>query len=517
MRAAFKAVQDGRQVAILVPTTILAEQHHLTFEERLKRFPVRVEVLSRFRTRKQQREIIDGMKDGTVDVVVGTHRLLSKDIEFKRLGLLILDEEHRFGVKNKEKLKEMRVNVDVLALSATPIPRTLNMSLMGVRDMSLINTAPRDRQPVHTETIEFNKKIVREAILYELQRGGQIFFVHNRINTIKSVANKLAEIVPEADIVIGHGQMREHELEKVMMDFMQKRYQILISTMIIESGLDMPNVNTIFVNRADKFGLAQLYQLRGRVGRSDRKAFCYLIVPPLQTLTQDAVRRLETIEEFTDLGSGIQVALRDLEIRGAGDLLGAEQSGFIEAVGLEMFLKILDEEVKEFQRDQSSTLHENALLADECKSDIDADAYLPQKYAALAMDRIDIYRRLAHIREYEQIEQLEEEVVDRFGRMPVEAKNLFYLTKFRFLGRKSGFRAISVKKNETVARFSKKLLNEPNKTLQSWIGKILAAVSQDVEFVQSNELYLKLSAESEDMILFETLEFLGNAVQAVSE
>ncbi|RMD99256.1 MAG: transcription-repair coupling factor, partial [Calditrichaeota bacterium] len=352
VRAAFKAVQDGKQVAILVPTTILAEQHYFTFRDRLERFPVRVDVLSRFRSAREQRRIVAQVKSGEIDIIIGTHRLLSKDVEFKNLGLLIIDEEQRFGVRHKERLKQLRVNVDVLALSATPIPRTLQMSLLNVRDMSQINTAPRDRLPIHTEVMTFNKDFVRQAILREVNRGGQVFFVHNRIESIYRVARQLGDLVPEVDIAVAHGQMKEKDLEKVMMDFMNRQYHVLVTTMIIESGLDMPNVNTMFINRADRFGLAQLYQLRGRVGRSSQKAYCYLLIPPVKHLTPEAIRRLETIEEFTDLGSGMQIALRDLEIRGAGNILGAEQSGYIDAMGYDTYMKILEQAISELRQEK---------------------------------------------------------------------------------------------------------------------------------------------------------------------
>ncbi|MDQ7054939.1 MAG: helicase-related protein [candidate division KSB1 bacterium] len=296
--------------------------------------------------------MVEQLKQGEVDIVIGTHRLLSKDVEFKDLGLLVIDEEQRFGVRHKERLKQLRVNVDVLTLSATPIPRTLQMSLLGVRDMSPIHTPPRDRLPIHTEIMHFDRKRIREAILREVERGGQVFFVHNRVESIYRVAQQLAELVPEVEVAVAHGQMKEKDLEKVMWDFMHRHYHVLVTTMIIESGLDMPNVNTIFINRADRFGLAQLYQLRGRVGRSNVKAYCYLIVPPIQKLTPEAVRRLETIEEYTDLGSGMQIALRDLEIRGAGSLLGAEQSGFIDAMGYDTYMKILEEAIKELKREE---------------------------------------------------------------------------------------------------------------------------------------------------------------------
>ncbi|MDQ7065493.1 MAG: transcription-repair coupling factor [candidate division KSB1 bacterium] len=493
IRAAFKAVQDGKQVAVLVPTTILAEQHYFTFKERLKKFPVNVDVLSRFRSPKEQKRVVEQLKQGEVDIVIGTHRLLSKDVEFKDLGLLVIDEEQRFGVRHKERLKQLRVNVDVLTLSATPIPRTLQMSLLGVRDMSPIHTPPRDRLPIHTEIMHFDRKRIREAILREVERGGQVFFVHNRVESIYRVAQQLAELVPEVEVAVAHGQMKEKDLEKVMWDFMHRHYHVLVTTMIIESGLDMPNVNTIFINRADRFGLAQLYQLRGRVGRSNVKAYCYLIVPPIQKLTPEAVRRLETIEEYTDLGSGMQIALRDLEIRGAGSLLGAEQSGFIDAMGYDTYMKILEEAIKELKREElPEEEHEDRWLPDECKVDVAADAYLPQKYAAHASDRVDIYRRIAHAREYEQVQFIEDEVKDRFGRLPEEAENLFLLAKARLLGRQVGLSTIRVDDQLMVGYFAEKLYNQNHQHVKEMLARVVHRTRQSVEFAQQKTLVIKI-------------------------
>ncbi|KAA3619819.1 MAG: transcription-repair coupling factor [Calditrichaeota bacterium] len=507
IRAAFKTVLDGKQIAVLVPTTILAEQHNQTFSDRLRRYPVRVEAISRFRKPAEQKNILQDLKNGKVDILIGTHRLLSKDVEFKDLGLLIIDEEQRFGVRHKEKLKQMRINVDVLSLSATPIPRTLHMSLLGVRDMSQIMTPPRDRLPVYTETIEFDEKQLRQAIQYEVQRGGQIFFVHNRVETIFSVANKIASLVPEANVTVGHGQMKETELEQVMKRFMAKEFDVLVATMIIESGLDMPNVNTIIINRADKFGLSQLYQLRGRVGRSDKKAFCYLVVPPLKSLTRDAIRRIETIEEFTDLGSGFQIAMRDLEIRGAGSILGGEQSGFIESLGFDTYMQILEEAIIEFKGQENVNGEVKIALPDECKVDADVDAFLPEEYVALASERVDIYRRLAHAGQAEMIHELKGEVRDKYGRIPHEAENLLQITLLRILGRQNGFSAINIKKGKVAARVSPPFLSRDEELFKPWLGKIISSTMSPVEFVPGENFEVKLDFAEKDAPLQELVTF----------
>ena len=352
MRAAFKAVMDGKQVAVLVPTTVLAVQHVKTLKDRFAAFPVRVDMLSRFRTKAEQKVTLDDLSAGKVDIIVGTHRLLSKDVQFRDLGLLVIDEEQRFGVAHKERLKQLRKRVDVLTMTATPIPRTLHMSLAGIRDMSIIETPPQDRLSIQTNVVKFDQPVISRAIRREMDRGGQIYFVHNRVESIYSLGNLITRLVPEARIVVGHGQMGEDELEKVMVEFVAHKYDILLATTIIESGLDIPNANTIFINRADRYGLSQLYQLRGRVGRSDRRAYAYLLIPPEEALSPVAKKRLAAIREFSDLGSGFRVAALDLEIRGAGNLLGGEQSGHIEAVGFDMYMKLLEQTIKELRGEE---------------------------------------------------------------------------------------------------------------------------------------------------------------------
>ncbi|MCX7015393.1 MAG: transcription-repair coupling factor, partial [Candidatus Sumerlaeota bacterium] len=424
IRAAFKVAQEKRQVAILAPTTILAQQHFNTFRERFADYPIRVDMLSRFRTPGEQNDILRMVAAGEIDVIVGTHRLLSKDVRFLDLGLLVIDEEQRFGVKQKERIKELRTSVDILTMTATPIPRTLHMALSGLRDMSLIDTPPPDRRPIRTKLIHFNQDQIEEAILRELNRGGQVFFVHNRVHNIQQVAQRVREIVPEAKIAIGHGQMNEHELEQVMVNFVDGQSDILVSTTIIENGLDIPNVNTIIINRADAFGLGQLYQLRGRVGRSQRQAYAYLVVPQGQPITETAVQRLSAIQEFTELGSGFQVAMRDLEIRGAGDLLGPRQHGAIQTVGFELYCQMLEEAVNRLRGRRVEEVWPVEILWK-------ARAFLPSDYMPVEAHRIAVYKRLAQARSRADIDEIEGELRDRYGAEPPEAKSLCRLAALR--------------------------------------------------------------------------------------
>ena len=417
VRAAFRAVEEGKQVAVLVPTTVLAQQHHQTFNERLKDFPVRIDVLSRFRTRKEQLVTVDDLDAGKVDLVIGTHRLFSKDIHFKDLGLLIVDEEHRFGVRHKEKLRQLKASVDTISMTATPIPRTLQMSLFGARDMSLIATSPKDRLPIYTEVIEFDPAIIAPAILREIGRGGQVFFVHNRVQTIDAMYRYLKKIVPQAEIAIAHGQMLEKSLEGIMLAFMMGRYNVLLCTSIIESGLDIPSANTIIINRADRFGLAQLYQIRGRVGRSAQRAYAYLLTPPPRLLSADGVKRLRALESHSDLGSGFALAMRDLEIRGAGTILGPKQSGYIEEIGYDMYNRLLEETVAKLRGQAIERLPET-------KFELDMETFLSDEYIGDRHHKVDVYRRLADCRNLDEVEKIREEVIDRFGSMPESAVNL---------------------------------------------------------------------------------------------
>lgn len=418
IRAAFKAVEGGKQVAVLVPTTILAQQHFSTFSRRLTDFPVRVEMLSRFRTRKQQQAIVEELAEGKVDIIIGTHRLLSKDVEFKDLGLLIIDEEQRFGVKHKEKLRKIKTTVDTIALTATPIPRTLQMSLMGARDMSLINTSPKDRLPIMTNISEFDPEVIAEAILHEIDRGGQVFFVHNRVQTIEAMYRYLKKIVPQVEIGVAHGQMHEKSLEGIMLAFLSGRFQLLLSTSIIESGLDIPSVNTIIINRADRFGLAQLYQLRGRVGRSSVHARAILLTPPYRLISDDARKRLRAIEAHADLGSGFALAMKDLEIRGAGNILGAQQSGFIEEVGFDLYTKLLEEAVAELKGEEVPKVPDT-------KIEMDIEVLIPEYYVDIKQQKVEIYQKIAGSRRLEEIEKIRDDVEDRFGKPPDEVNNLF--------------------------------------------------------------------------------------------
>jgi transcription-repair coupling factor (superfamily II helicase) len=426
IRAAFKAVQDGKQVAVLVPTTILAEQHLHTFSERLADFPVRIEALSRFRTGKEQEEVLRRLESGEVDVVIGTHRVLSPDVTFKDLGLLVIDEEQRFGVKHKEILKQLRRTVDVLTLTATPIPRTLHFSLLGLRDMTLIQTPPRDRQPVITHVLPWTDAIIEDAIRRELDRGGQVFFVHNRVETITAVAQKVQRLVPDASIGVAHGQMREKELEAVMTRFLDGDLDILVATAIIESGLDVPRANTLIVNRADQFGLSQLYQIRGRVGRSHHRAFCYLLIP--DEVQEDAERRLRVLEHYTELGSGYRIALKDLELRGAGNILGAEQSGFVHAVGLDTYLRLLEETIRQMKGDGKAGPKGLAEVS------VDGAALIPDDYVPDEPQKLHFYRRLAREETVEGVEALRRELRDRYGPLPEEVETLLHTQALRLLG-----------------------------------------------------------------------------------
>jgi transcription-repair coupling factor (superfamily II helicase) len=446
LRATFKAVMSEKQVAILVPTTILALQHYDTFEKRFQAFPVNIEMLNRFRTPKEIKEIKKGLADGTVDIVIGTHSLLSKTVEFDNFGLLIVDEEHRFGVKHKEKIKQFKETIDVLTLTATPIPRTLHMSLVGIRDFSIINTPPADRLPIQTSVMPYDSEIIREAITTELSRDGQVFFVHNRVQDIQSIALMVQQLVPEARVAVAHGQMPERELETVMLEFVRHKHDILVCTMIIESGLDIPNVNTILINRADALGLAQLYQLRGRVGRANAQAYGYLFYPRDRAITEGAQKRLRVIEEFTDLGSGFKIALRDLEIRGTGNILGAEQHGHIVTVGYELYCKLLEEAVMALKGEKVEEMLETRIS-------LPIEAYLPDDYVPDSRQKVAIYKKIAGLKDNAALKELREELQDRYGAIPEPAEMLLEIASVKQLSQNLGITAIVAGKEQVKVTF----------------------------------------------------------------
>ncbi|MEJ2082486.1 MAG: transcription-repair coupling factor, partial [Acidobacteriota bacterium] len=445
MRAAFKAVNDGKQVALLAPTTVLAFQHYNTFQERFKGFPVKIGMLSRFVPRAAQKEVLAEAAGGTVDILIGTHRLLSRDVSFSDLGLIIVDEEQRFGVAQKERLKQLKAQIDVLTLSATPIPRTLNMSLVGIRDLSIIETAPKDRLAIQTVVVRFSHQIIESAIDLELKRNGQVFFLHNRVETIHAIAQKLSRIVPRARIGVAHGQMREDELEQVMLAFLRYEYDVLVCTTIIENGLDIPRANTIVVNRADRFGLSELYQLRGRVGRSNRRAYAYLLVGDEGALSEDARKRLAAIKEFSDLGSGFRLAALDLEIRGAGNLLGGEQSGHIDAVGFELYVKLLEQAIRELKGEpETAKVHTTV--------DLRLDIQIPEHYIDDPNTRLWLYKRLSTVSEESRLDGLRDEVIDRFGRYPRAVANLFEYGKLRLIAER--LKVTSIERKGSQVRLS---------------------------------------------------------------
>lgn len=510
IRAAFKSVVNGKQVAVLVPTTILAMQHYHTFKERLARFPVEIEYINRFRSTKQIKEALQGVKDKTVDILIGTHRIVNKDVDFKDLGLLIIDEEQKFGVKVKDKLKEMKVNVDTLTLTATPIPRTLHFSLMGARDLSIISTPPPNRQPVTTEIHSFNEETVRDAVSYELRRGGQVFFVHNRVNDIEHMANIIFRLVPDARIGIAHGQMDGPLLEKTMLKFIEGEYDVLVSTNIIESGLDIPNANTIIINSAHMFGLSDLHQMRGRVGRSNKKAFCYLFTPPTAGLSSDARKRLNALEEFSELGDGFKVAMRDLDIRGAGNLLGGEQSGFITDIGFEMYHKILDEAIQDLKATDYKDLFEDELkekakeLVRDCIIETDLEILIPETYVKNITERLSLYTQVDNLKDEPALEEFSTSVEDRFGKLPQEVTDLFKTVRLRWLAMALGFEKMSLKKGKLKCHFL------PSDNESYYKSPTFASI---MGFVQQNSKTCNLKEVKDKLIL--TIENIQNVDQAI--
>jgi transcription-repair coupling factor (superfamily II helicase) len=459
IRAAFKAVDNSKQVAILVPTTILAYQHYRTFTERLKEMPVNIGYLNRFRTAKQKKETLEALAEGKLDIIIGTHQLVNKNVQFKNLGLLIVDEEQKFGVNVKDKLKTIAANVDTLTLTATPIPRTLQFSLMAARDLSVITTPPPNRYPIETQVVSFNEEIIRDAITYEIQRNGQVFFINNRIENIKEIAGMIQRLVPDARVGIGHGQMEGNKLEEIMLSFMNGEFDVLVATTIIESGLDVSNANTIFINNANNFGLSDLHQMRGRVGRSNKKAFCYFICPPYSVMTEDARKRIQALEQFNELGSGFNIAMKDLEIRGAGDLLGGEQSGFINDIGFETYQKIMNEAIEELKETEFKELYEeennieDKVFVKELQIDTDFELLFPDDYINSVNERLSLYNDLGNCKNEEELTTFENKLIDRFGPLPKEAKALLNSIKIKWIATKMGIEKLIMKQGKMIGYF----------------------------------------------------------------
>lgn len=501
IRAAFKSICDSKQVAILVPTTILANQHYRTFKERLKDFPCNIDYINRFKSASEQKEVIKKLQEGKLDLVIGTHKILSKEIKFKDLGLLIIDEEQKFGVAAKEKLKALKSNVDTLTLTATPIPRTLHFSLMGARDLSVINTPPANRQPVTTELHNYNEDIIKEAISFEVERGGQVFFVHHRVKDIYDLAKHLEQICPGIKVGVAHGQLEGDKLEDVMIKFIEGEYDVLVATTIIEAGLDISNANTIIINNAHMFGLSDLHQMRGRVGRSNTKAFCYLLVPSMTSLTNDARRRLQAIEEFSELGSGFNVAMRDLDIRGAGNLLGGEQSGFIAEIGFEMYHKILDEAIHELKEDEFSELFKDdpdlkKIESVDCNLETDLEALIPDFYVRSTAERLTLYNTLASLSNDEELKQFAIQLEDRFGKLPEQVNDLINLIRLREQGKILGFEKMILKKKQLIAYFP------PENKKHYYESELFTSI---LNFVQQHPTWcrLKQNPNSLSLVIFE--------------
>ena len=489
IRAAFKAVDNGKQVAVLVPTTILAFQHYQTFCERLKELPVRVEYLNRFRTAKEKNQVLADLASGKVDILIGTHQIVNEKVKYKDLGLLVIDEEQKFGVAVKDKLKTLRENIDVLTLTATPIPRTLQFSLMAARDLSVITTPPPNRYPIESQIISFNEEVIRDGIAYELQRGGQVFFIHNRVENIKEVAGMIQRLIPDAKIGIGHGQMEGKQLEEVMLAFINGDYDILVATTIIESGLDVPNANTIFIHNAQHFGLSDLHQMRGRVGRSNKKAFCYFITPNLSELPEDSRKRMQAIAQFSDLGSGIHIAMKDLEIRGAGDLLGGEQSGFINDIGFDAYQKILQEAVTELKENEFAELYadeaQQAVYLTDTQMDSDFELLYPDNYINSITERLNLYNELSNLKNEEELSQYEYRLIDRFGALPPQARDLLNSVRIKWLATQMGIERLVMKQGKMLGYF---IADQQSKFYQSGaFQRVLAFVQRNSDKCHLNE------------------------------
>ncbi len=517
IRAAFKAVDNGKQVAVLVPTTILAFQHHRTFTERLKDMPVTVDYLNRFRTPKEKKETLDGLASGKVDIIIGTHQLVNKNVKFRDLGLLIVDEEQKFGVSVKDKLKAIKENVDVLTLTATPIPRTLQFSLMAARDLSVINTPPPNRYPIESRVMRWNEEVIRDAISYEIQRGGQVFFIHNRIENIKEVAGLIQRLVPDAKVGIGHGQMEGKRLEILMLAFMNGAFDVLVSTTIVESGLDVANANTIFINNANNFGLSDLHQMRGRVGRSNKKAFCYFITPPYDIMTQDARKRIEALEQFTELGSGFNIAMKDLEIRGAGDLLGGEQSGFINEIGFEAYQKILSEAIDELKDNEFRELyeqvegHRHKHYVRDTQIDADFELLFPDDYINNITERLNQYTELNTIREEEGLQKYEARLIDRFGELPIQVEDLLNSVRIKWIANSMGLEKVVMKKGKLLGYF---LADQESDHYQS------PGFTRLLQFVQAHPEHCKIKEKNTRnglrlLLIFDNIKSVDIALEAL--
>ena len=524
IRSAFKTCLDGKQAAVLVPTTILAFQHYKTFKERLKDFPVTIDYVNRFKSSKEKKETYKRLEEGKIDIIIGTHTLLGKEVKFKDLGLLVIDEEQKFGVAHKEKIKTLRTNVDCLTLTATPIPRTLQFSLMGARDLSIINTPPPNRQPIQTEVQVFNEDFIRDAIYYETERGGQVFFIHNRVLGLAEMAGIIQALCPDLSIGYAHGQLEGHVLEERIFDFIEKKYDVLVCTNIVESGVDIPNVNTILVNNAHQFGLSDLHQLRGRVGRSNKKAFCYLLAPPMSTLPNDSRKRLQTLEQHSELGSGFQIAMRDLDIRGAGNMLGGEQSGFMAEIGFEMYQKILDEAIKELKRTEFRNLFKEEISRQEnyvqdCTIDTDLEILIPDRYVENITERLSLYTRLDNCDTEEELQQFAKEMYDRFGPVPKQVEDLFDTVRCRKLAVELGFEKMLLKDETLKCYFVNKpdspyfesatfhnilsfIQTQTNKAKLKQVGKMFMLVIDDIDNMQQ---------------ILQLLERMNNYVNSVAE
>ena len=501
IRAAFKAVADNKQVAILVPTTILALQHYKTFKKRLAKLPCNVDYLNRFRTKSEQNEILKKIQNGGIDVIIGTHRIVGKDVHFKDLGLLIVDEEQKFGVNIKDKLKAFKTNVDSLTLTATPIPRTLQFSLLGARDLSIINTPPPNRQSIQTNIIGFNEEKIRDAIKYEINRNGQVFFVHNRVENINEIAGFIQRICPDAKIKIGHGQMPGNKIESLMIDFIEGQFDILVSTTIIENGVDIPNANTIIINNAQNFGLSDLHQMRGRVGRSDKQAFCFLISPPLNHISEDSRRRLNALEQFSNIGSGFKIAMRDLDIRGAGDLLGGDQSGFINEIGFEMYQRILAEAVEELKEEKFKNLFKepkSEFKIKDCQIDTDLEIQIPESYVINIEERIALYKALNDIKDDEELEIFKNNLVDRFGALPKNIFNIFKLLNVKWKAKELGFERIVLKNNNLRAYLPHN--QNTNYYQSSSFTKILDYVKMNQDKIKIKEIKEKVCLQYDNIL-----------------